>query len=113
MSKQEEFNEAAMYGRDEVIELLLKHKDVDPSFNNNHAIFWASRNGHEKIVKLLLNDGRVDPAADSNDTIREASRYGHDKVVELLKKYKKEDIRRCHCDSKILFNLGCKCRGIS
>ena len=38
---------------------LLNTSKLDPSFDRNWPIRWASINGHKEIVKLLLNDERV------------------------------------------------------
>ena len=39
MTKQKEFNKAIVLRDITKIKLLLKDKDVDPSINNNNAIF--------------------------------------------------------------------------
>ena len=54
------FIQLSRYGYDKIVKLLLKHKQVDPSYNNNYAIRSASVNGYYKIVKLLLKDKRID-----------------------------------------------------
>ena len=61
------FIQLSRYGYDKIVKLLLKHKQVDPSYNNNYAIRSASVNGYYKIVKLLLKDKRVDK---NNKTIK-------------------------------------------
>ena len=35
-----------------IVEQLLKHPDLDPSFNKNGAIQWASQNAHLDIVQI-------------------------------------------------------------
>ena len=52
-------------GHIDVVELLLGHRDVDPTAKNNISIQNASQMGHVDVVKLLLQLGHhdVDPAA--------------------------------------------------
>ncbi len=65
--------------------LLFGLYEMDPSANNNLAMFTACYMGYHQIVALLLADPRVDPAAnDDNIAIQIASMRGHDKVVILL-----------------------------
>ena len=71
-------------GDSEVVELLLVDPRVDPSVDNNYAIWMASQKGHDKVVELLLANSRVDPSDGDNFAIRLASQYGRYKVVELL-----------------------------
>jgi hypothetical protein len=65
---------------------LLKHPHIDPSHNNNDAIFFASKSGNKEIVQILLNDRRVDPCDKRNAAIRWASQWGYKEVVEVLLK---------------------------
>ena len=74
-----------------IITEMLKDKNVDPSYNNNHAIRGASENGYVELVKLLLSDSRVDPSTVDNWAIQEASRYGYEQVGELLLRDERED----------------------
>lgn len=60
MNKSEEFLE------------LLKTTKLDPSFDDNTSIEWASSGGHIEIVRHLLNDLRVDPSTGNNYPIRQA-----------------------------------------
>lgn len=80
----EEIQRASMYGRPEVVKLLLANSTVDPADNNNKAIRDASTYGNTEVVKLLLANTRVDPSANRNEAIQQASRYGHTEVVKLL-----------------------------
>jgi len=75
----------------EWIPTLLQDKKVDPSYNDNWAIRWASEVGHTDIVALLLKDERVDPSGDKNEPILLASQFGHTNVVALLLKDKRVD----------------------
>lgn len=68
---------------------LLKTTQLDPSFDENLPIRWASGDGYTEIVRILLNDPRVDPSAapmssPDRSSIRVASEYGHIEIVRLL-----------------------------
>jgi ankyrin repeat protein len=73
---------ASIYGRIEVVRLLIEHS-ADVTANNNDAILWASKNGHLKVVKLLIEHG-ADVTAGGNSAIQNASRYGYLEVVKVL-----------------------------
>jgi hypothetical protein len=51
--------DVAVFGRSEIISLLLKYEEVDPSDELNYAISLAHSQNHTKIISLLLNDKRV------------------------------------------------------
>lgn len=63
---------------------LLMSSDLDPSFDDNQLIWWASKRGHTKIVEALLNDNRIDPSTDDNSSIKLAKAYGRKEIVKLL-----------------------------
>jgi ankyrin repeat protein len=50
---------ASYYGHIDIINLLLKYKNVDPSSKNNISILYANDNGYKNITYLLWNDSRV------------------------------------------------------
>ena len=81
---QELFKCACKYDQIEVVKLLLQDPKVDPSYQYNYAIIWASFNGHIEVVKLLLQDPRVDPSDQDNESIRLASKYGYINIIKLL-----------------------------
>ena len=68
--QQKEFNLAIDNNDIKNVELLLKDKRVEPSYDNNKSILDASYNGHFDIVKLLLEDERVDPSQGNNEIIK-------------------------------------------
>lgn len=63
---------------------LYKNTKIDPSFDNNTIIKWATRYSSLEIVKILLNDPRIDPGADMNLSISAACYDGNVEVVKLL-----------------------------
>jgi hypothetical protein len=72
--------------RTELFYFLWKDLNMDPSYNFDMAIKYASVYNCINLVKDLLKDGRVNPSADEDYAIRIASRYGYENVVkELLK----------------------------
>ena len=56
----------------DMVELLLSDARIDPSVNNNSALFYAATNGCYAVVELLLNDPRVDPL-DNNEVALQVS----------------------------------------
>ena len=84
MSFQLQFIEACKIGDFNTVKSLLVNENVNPIYDNNSAIRWATYNGHYKVVKLLLEDKRINPADYSNYAIQLASRNGHYKIVKLF-----------------------------
>lgn len=66
------FRMAVKYGRDRVVDMLLKDGRCDPASNDNEAIKSACTNGHFIVVDLLLKDGRSDPSTYDNQLIHDA-----------------------------------------
>ena len=71
-------------GHVELVNVLLRWKNVDPADLNNDAVKKAAEYGHVDCLKLLLSDPRVNPSVESNYAIRKASENGHVEVVKLL-----------------------------
>ena len=82
------FVEAVDRNIPKAVQLLLADPRVNPSANDNLAIWRASENGHAEVVRLLLADPRVDPSAINYfmniNAITRASYNGHVEVVRLL-----------------------------
>jgi hypothetical protein len=94
MIKQKEFYQSILDNNIDIFKLLIKDRDVDPSKDDNWAIFNAIEYGYIDIVKLLLNDKRVNPNnsfKEHGNTIRQAAEYNHIKIVELLLMDKRAD----------------------
>ena len=55
---------AARYGREQVVELLLRQKDTQPDMSDMRyrrtALSWAAGSGHEGVVRLLLGRRFID-----------------------------------------------------
>ena len=67
----------------ETVEKLLKDGRVNPSANNNLAIFMAATKGHDTIVDLLLKDTRVNLLA-TDKALYGAVVNGHYNIVSLF-----------------------------
>lgn len=108
------FKAAVINGNLEDIKSLVNQFPnlIDPAYDDNYAIQWASRNGHLDIVKYFINNTaasgthtptwelhnyelktvqrvnnqfpNIDPAANHNCAIRWASMNGHLEVVKYL-----------------------------
>jgi hypothetical protein len=57
---------AALYGRLEIMKLLLEDPRVDPSDNYNYPIRTADEWGHQDIVQLLWKNKRVKSSLEKN-----------------------------------------------
>ena len=70
-----------------IIALLKYHQDlhrssIDPSVDNNMALFYAAMHGYTDLVRMLLQDPRVDPSG--AEVMETACLEGQAEVVELL-----------------------------
>lgn len=81
--------EAAACGANEIFALILTIPKVDPSANNNRALFTAARFGHCNILQILLNDKRVDPSFWDSAAVCVAALNGHLPAVKLLSSHEK------------------------
>jgi ankyrin repeat protein len=75
---------ASRDGDEEMVKILLADSRVDPSFEDNEALYVAAVWGRLHIVKVLLAHPLVDPSAKNNATILMAEKSGHLDVVKLL-----------------------------
>jgi hypothetical protein len=48
------------------VAMILKDRNVNPSFDNNLAFIEAIKKGHYDVVKILLQDARIDPSINNN-----------------------------------------------
>jgi serine/threonine protein kinase len=81
-------HEAALYGRKEVVELLLGRKAEINSTDNGGgtALHYAAMNAHKDVVELLLaNNIEVDATNLDGDTpLDYAAMKGHNDIIKLL-----------------------------
>ena len=82
---------AAQYGHEQMVELLLAQKNVDPDRSdtpdNRSPLWWAALNGHEGVLKLLLAREDVNPERRDNygqTPFSHAAAKGHEGVLKLL-----------------------------
>ena len=54
MDIQKKFIDACKVGDFDTVKSLLDNAQVNPAYNSNSAILWASYNGHYNVVKLFL-----------------------------------------------------------
>ncbi len=57
---------------------------VDPSSQNNDALFVATRKNMKKVIKRLMNDPRVDPSACESSAFQVACRFADAEIVKLF-----------------------------
>jgi ankyrin repeat protein len=85
---------AVEFGRDKLVDVLLKDKRVQPEKEEEsvaEALSIAIARGNNKLVNTLLQDKRINPGADYNRAIKVASQFGNKEAVELLLKDKRVD----------------------
>lgn len=68
----------------EILKVLLKDERIDPAYDNNYNIIFASELGLEDTVELFLKDKRIDPSAQGNKSMQKAVGYNRPEVVKLL-----------------------------
>lgn len=78
------FRVAVVYGRVDMVKLLLDDYDVDPGAYDNQAIVDAVLNGETDMVEYLLALDDVNDGDGLDRTIIEASRLGDLGIVKLL-----------------------------
>ncbi|KAJ3030035.1 UNVERIFIED_CONTAM: hypothetical protein HDU68_010284 [Siphonaria sp. JEL0065] len=93
---------SAQNGYLDIFKLLMEDGRLDPSSEDNIAIFIAAQSGHSEIVKLLLQDPQVDPSTSENRALGAACQNGHTKVVELL-------LTAARVDPTNPFKAACRC----
>lgn len=84
MNISTEFQEAVEQNNIEKVKDLLSNKKLNPSFNRNICIKYASSEGYSEIVNILLKDNRVDPAWTKNYAITAAYDNKYFDIVNLL-----------------------------
>ncbi len=75
---------AAYGGHLNVVNALLQLPGIDPTYNNNELIVWATDGGHIDMVNRLLQYKDVDPTDIGNRALRSAAGGGHLDVVNRL-----------------------------
>jgi len=81
--------EACGQGHHRVVKRLLQDPRVDPSTDNNMALFFATfipgkKRERALIVEMLLKDPRVDPSAEHSRALRLASQNGNVEIVSMF-----------------------------
>lgn len=85
-------------GHVDIVKILLMNTKIDPGYNNNRSIWYASRYGHIDIVELLLNDVRVNLHVNDDIIMRWAIMGNYIDMVKLLLKYDPTDDTRSKID---------------
>lgn len=75
---------ACFLGDIDMVNVLLKRSDVDPSYQENEPLKMACGFGHLDIVKMLVSLPGVDVTCDKNRALFMAAKRGHKDIVEYL-----------------------------
>lgn len=67
-----------------MVKALLEHPSIDPSANNNEAVYQAAKLSDPSIIRLLIIDSRVDPAVDNNEPLIKAAELGNINTLLVL-----------------------------
>ncbi|ORX81437.1 ankyrin, partial [Anaeromyces robustus] len=76
----------------EIVQLLLKHPDIDVNFQNNKGftpLIRAAKDGKKEIVELLLKHPNVDTNVQDNEgrtALFYAIYFGYKEIVKLILK---------------------------
>ncbi|KAF8886888.1 ankyrin repeat-containing domain protein [Gymnopilus junonius] len=80
--------EAATYGHQKVVEILLHHEGFNLEVQGGSALIEAARNSNKETVQSLLSKGvDINTNQDNISALVEASRKKHQDVVQLLLSY--------------------------
>jgi len=103
MDIQNQFYNAIKSSDIEKIKLFLNNKELDPTANNNFAIYRAVAFRNIEVIKILLNDKDVDPSDNYNFSIQIAFAKEYFNIVNLL--WKDQRIKNSlEKDNKELYN---------
>ena len=80
------FIESIKRGRIEAIKAMICHPKIDPTENEDEAIYRASESNQLEILKLFLVDTRICPNRRNNEVLRVAASWGHVEIVKVLLK---------------------------
>ncbi|KAI9350846.1 ankyrin repeat-containing domain protein [Obelidium mucronatum] len=75
---------SAGLGHLNILEYLIKERNINPAASHNSALEWAAKSGQLEIVNFLLADSRVDPKDASSMAFVWACKSGHLEIVERL-----------------------------
>lgn len=67
-----------------IVKALLADSRIDPSANNNEAVYQAAKLPDPSILRLLLIDSRVNPAVDDNEPLIKAAELGNIETLRIL-----------------------------
>ena len=84
MDQHKQFKNAVQFNNILKVKELLLSKKIDPSFNLNISLKFASIKGYYEICELLLNDPRINPTIPENHSIMLANNNNHEKIVAIL-----------------------------
>ena len=87
--------EAARYGHDAVVRLLLERDDIDANARKKRgstALIQAAAYGHEAVVRLLLADQRVDANVKDNSG-KTALMRAKKRAARLLREHNDMEIK--------------------
>lgn len=85
------FDICCKYNHHKLCKILLEDERLDPSFNNNVAIRYATINNNPRVVELLLKDSRIDPTVCEWYIIYGACIAGHIDIIKLFLNDKRFD----------------------
>lgn len=71
------------FGHREIVDMLLKYPNIDPSSNNNYAISCATKGNHKRVVASLLADPRL-KSLNANHLLCEAVIVGNMEILAML-----------------------------
>ena len=77
-------SQACIFGRLDIVTLLLNDSRINPAENNNYPLRWAAYYGQKEIVQLLMNQPQVDPSAKDFVTVYHLVRHNDLDSLNIL-----------------------------
>jgi ankyrin repeat protein len=91
---------ASKRGNEEVVHLLLGHKDINVNLKDEDeqtALYWASKEGHEEVVRLLIEHKDVNVNQKNKkgkNALIVASENDHSVIVQMLEENMKMQTKK-------------------
>jgi ankyrin repeat protein len=71
-------------GNINIVNLLLKHSNVNPTSREDSSLHFAIKTDNFEIFNLLLQDERIDPSKNNNISLFFACQYNLTKYIDIL-----------------------------
>lgn len=91
MNYKKLFDEALKFHQIEIIVFLLNNYEVDPHYDYNYVLRWATYYRETELVRLLLNNPRINVEDHNNYVIYWSATFDYADIVEMALNHPKID----------------------